>query len=115
VEQVGVEGFLEQLGAVLRAGEYPPSATLRRYIPKADGKQRPLEIPTVRDRVVQMAAKLVLEPIFGADCLPCSYGYRPKRSYARRWRLGADAARSDIEANVALRVGRGGVAAFRAQ
>jgi group II intron reverse transcriptase/maturase len=80
VEQYGVERFLEELGAVLRAGEYRPSATLRRYIPKADGTQRPLGIPTVRDRVAQMAAKLVLEPIFEADFLPCSYGYRPGRS-----------------------------------
>jgi group II intron reverse transcriptase/maturase len=80
VEQYGAERFLVELGVVLRAGEYRPSATLRRYIPKADGKQRPLGIPTVRDRVVQMAAKLVLEPIFEADFLPCSYGYRPKRS-----------------------------------
>jgi group II intron reverse transcriptase/maturase len=80
VEEYGVERFLKELGDLLRAGEYEPWAVLRKYVPKGDGKkQRPLGIPTVRDRVVQMAAKLVLEPIFEADFLPCSHGFRPKR------------------------------------
>jgi len=80
IEQYGVERFLEELADVLRAGEYRPAAVLRRYIPKTDGTKRPLGIPTVRDRVVQMAAVLVLEPIFEADFRPCSYGFRPERS-----------------------------------
>jgi group II intron reverse transcriptase/maturase len=79
VEQYGVERFVQELGGALREQRYRPAVVLRRYIPKAKGGERPLGIPTVRDRVVQMAAKLVLEPVFEADFLPSSWGFRPRR------------------------------------
>ena len=75
----GVENFLDDLRADLRARSFRPLPVRERMIPKASGKLRRLGIPTVRDRVVQAALKLVLEPIFEADFKPCSYGFRPKR------------------------------------
>jgi group II intron reverse transcriptase/maturase len=79
IEQQGVEGFLAESAAELREGRYRPRAVRRVRIPKPDGSQRGLGIPAVRDRVVQAAAKTVLEPIFEADFRDSSYGFRPKR------------------------------------
>jgi RNA-directed DNA polymerase len=79
-DEYGVARMLGELQQVLRDGSYRPAPARRVDIPKPAGGSRPLGIPTVRDRVAQQAAKIVLEPIFEADFLSCSYGFRPKRS-----------------------------------
>jgi group II intron reverse transcriptase/maturase len=81
VEAYGVSRLLDELAADLREQRYRPVPARRVWIPKpGTSEQRPLAIPAVRDRVVQAAVKLVIEPVFEADFLPCSFGFRPKRS-----------------------------------
>lgn len=81
VEEYGVTRLLDELASELKQGEYRPLPARRVFIPKpGTNEQRPLSIPAVRDRVVQAALKIVLEPVFEAGFLPCSFGFRPRRS-----------------------------------
>jgi RNA-directed DNA polymerase len=86
IEAEGLEGWLAGLGKDLTARTYRPAPVRRVMIPKPGGGERPLGIPTIRDRVVQTAAKLVLEPIFEADLDPAAHGYRPDGAGPRRSR-----------------------------
>jgi RNA-directed DNA polymerase len=81
VQEYGAARLLDEVAAELKDGSYRPLPTRRVFIPKpGSAEQRPLSIPSVRDRIVQAALKIVLEPVFEADFAPCSFGFRPKRS-----------------------------------
>lgn len=84
IEKHGVDNYLKELGEEIRKQSYKPQAVKRVMIEKANGGERPLGIPTVRDRITQAVCKMILEPIFEADFEESSYGFRPKRSSKMR-------------------------------
>jgi RNA-directed DNA polymerase len=95
IADYGQDRWLEELRQELRAGEYRPQPLLRVWIPKSNGGQRPLGIPCIRDRVVEMAALLMLGPIFEADLLRNQYGFR--RGWPPRWRCAKPSGTSATE------------------
>jgi len=80
IEKTGADGFISQVRSELKRGKYTPSSVKRAFIPKASGNLRPIGILTVKDRLVQSALKLVLDPIFEAGFKDCSFGFRPQLS-----------------------------------
>ena len=79
IETMGIEKYLNSIKVELIDGKYKPSPVRRVMIPKPDGSERPLGIPTIKDRIVQMAAKIAIEPVFEADFKDCSYGCRYRK------------------------------------
>ena len=86
VEAMGIEKYLSEIKSELMNGKYKPSPVKRVMIPKPDGSERPLGIPTVKDRIMQMATKIAIEPVFEADFRECSYGFRPKEVQNKHWK-----------------------------